>query len=307
MPRPLPFLRSPPSSLTPASPGWPASLARLPDPPARLRIAGELPSLVGAVAVVGTRYASDDALDFAHELGRALAAVGRTVISGGALGVDAAAHRGALEGGGATVAVLATGFDRPYPPSHGPLFARIADRGALLTENDDGSPPVGFAFLARNRLIAALAEAVVVVQAPARSGALSTAALAKRLEKPVFAVPYAPWEVRGEGCVRLLRTGALICTSVRDVLSVRPHSAATAPFRQPSQEGNPLEFDGLDDDAQAVLRALGKRPKHPDKLASGLGMSIMKVQQALLELLLRGQVVERSPGAYALSRDANRT
>jgi DNA processing protein len=261
--------------------------------------------LAGAVAVVGTRYATDEALELAHALGRALAAAGRTVISGGARGVDAAAHRGALEAGGPTLAVLATGFDRPYPPGHGGLFAEIATHGALLTEAEDGAAPLGFAFLARNRLIAALAEAVVVVQAPARSGALSTAALARKMEIPVFAVPYAPWEVRGEGCLTLLRRGALICTSPRDVLSVRPRGAPPGPAPAPNDREKICNVSELDPDGRAVLGRLGRKPRHPDELASALGMSIMRVQRALLQLLLLGLAEERGPAAYVKGPDSS--
>lgn len=261
-------------------------------------MAGKLPQLAGAIAVVGTRYADDDALDFARELSAALAAAGRTVISGGAVGIDAAAHRGALEVGGATIAVLAIGFDRVYPPRHGPLFREIAVAGALVTEQDDGTPPLAWTFLARNRLIAALAAAVVVVQAPVRSGALSTAGLGLKLKKPVFAVPYAPWQTRGEGCLALLRRGAYVCTSARDVLSVRPRRGGGSPGPIPNQGEKGPNFNDLDEDGRAVLSALGSRPTHPDKLAGELDLPIIRVQQALLQLLLLGLAAERGHGAY---------
>lgn len=259
---------------------------------------GRLPELTGAIAVVGTRYADEDALAFAFELGRELAAAGRTVVSGGALGIDAAAHRGALDAGGPTVAVLATGFDPAYPPSHRELFAEIAAEGALVSEADDGSPPAGWTFLARNRLIAALGSAVVVVQAPARSGALSTARLALRLNKPVFTVPYAPWQVRGEGCLALLRQGAAVCTSVRDVLSVRAQRGRGVSQAIPDRGERSTDSGELDSEVRRVLRALGRTPTHPDKLAMALGLPIIRVQQALLQLLLLGQAAERGHGAY---------
>ncbi len=307
MARPMLVLPEPARVIGPAHSDWPASLDRLPDPPSQLRVAGRLPALAGAVAVVGTRYADDDALDFARELGRALAAAGRAVISGGALGIDGAAHQGALEAGGCTVAVLANGFDPPYPRGHVRLFERIAGTGALLSEQPDGTPPVRWSFLARNRLIAALAEAVVVVQAPVRSGALSTAAFAVRLEKQVFTVPYAPWQVRGQGCLGLLRRGARICTSARDVLSVRPHGSGGGFAQAPNGAEDRHDFNELDDVAQTVLRALGGRPRHPDELASALGMRIMTIQQALLQLLLQGLASEQGPGAYVKrTRDSTR-
>jgi DNA processing protein len=291
-------LPEPPRVVRKGEPEWPVQFDALADPPTQLRIAGRLPPLAGAIAVVGTRYADDEGVEFAHELGLALAAAGRTVISGGARGIDAAAHRGALEGGGSTVAVLATGFDRVFPPRHGPLFSEIAASGALVTEQSDGSAPIGWTFLARNRLIAALAEAVVVVQAPVRSGALSTARLGSKLEKPVFAVPYAPWSVRGQGCLALLRRGAYICTSARDVLSVRPLRGQ--PELEPRSNRGEKEpnFKDLDESSRAVLRALGRTPTHPDKLAEELELPIIRVQQALLQLLLLGAVAERGHGMY---------
>jgi DNA processing protein len=314
-PPPLPQARR----LLPSDPDWPrARLAELADPPSELRICGELPPLATAVAVVGTRYADADGLSFARALGSALAAAGCVVVSGGALGIDAAAHRGALEAGGPTVAVLAAGFDPPYPPAHRGLFREVAGQGALVSEQPDGTPPVRFSFLARNRLIAALAQSVVVVQAPLRSGALSTAGVGIRLNKPVFAVPYAPWDARGEGCLELLRRGARICTSYRDVLSVPAHGVSQGHDGSPSglagrgrdslgqapPEARPdgenlILVDTLDADEQAVLGGLSRAPKHPDELSATLGLPAMKVQRALLQLLLQGLAVERGSGRYA--------
>lgn len=300
--------------LTAADPGWPQSLNALRDPPAQLRVRGELPPLERAVAVVGTRYADDEALAFARDLGRDLAAAGCPVVSGGALGIDAAAHRGALEAGGPTVSVLATGFAPGYPTQHAALFERVAAAGALVTEAPDRSPPEAWTFLRRNRLIAALAPSLVVVQAPERSGALSTARIAIRLERRVFAVPSAPWDARGRGCLQLLHKGALICTSLRDVLSVAARDAGRG-ARDPSGEAvsvatsdtgkagpqspeTTLDVSHLDDDGHAVLGALGRRPMHADNLARALGVPIMRVQQALLELLVMGLVREPTPGRY---------
>jgi DNA processing protein len=158
--------------------------------------------------------------------------------------------------------------------------------------------------LSRNRLVAALAEAVVVVQAPFRSGALSTAAVARRLERRVFAVPYAPWEALGEGCTALLRGGARICTSVRDVLSVPPHAGWPAPEAGSGQAENIIHVDELDEDGRAVLERLGRRPLHPDELASSLGLPITRVQPALLSLLLLGLVEERE-GRYQRTSGRN--
>jgi DNA processing protein len=287
----------------------------LPDPPAELRVRGALPDLRNAVAVVGTRFADDEALAFAQQLGQDLAAAGCAVVSGGAIGIDAAAHRGALEAGGQTVCVLATGFAPAYPREHHALFDQIARAGALVSEAPDRAPPEGWTFLRRNRLIAALAPSLVVVQAPERSGALSTARIALKLEREVLSVPYAPWDARGGGCLQLLRNGARICTSVRDVLSVPARETGAAsrkPTSQPSAQAaragqlpleNTLDVSQLDEEGRAVLRALGRRPVHADNLARTLGVPIMRVQHVLLELLVAGLVREPTPGRYAKNPD----
>lgn len=288
-------LDCPPSTLSPRDPDWPERLAELgARAPTSLRVAGRLPNFEGAIAVVGTRYADPEASEFARQMGAELAAAGRVVVSGGALGIDTAAHQGALEAGGLTVAVLATGLSQPYPARNAPLFQHIARQGALMTEHADHVTARGFSFLARNRLIAALSDLVVVVQAPLRSGALSTAALAMKLKRPVFAVPYAPWEARGEGCLTLLRRGANICTSTRDILSLPLQWGGMAACHEP-----------LDEDCRAVLDALRSRARHPDELTVSLGLHILRIQQALTQLLLMGLVIEVGPGRYAKGSGSN--
>jgi DNA processing protein len=299
-------------TLTPADPAWPSSLNDLADPPVQIRVRGSLPELRNAVAVVGTRYADEDALAFAHRLGHDLALAGCAVVSGGALGIDGAAHRGALDAGGPTVCVLASGFAPAYPREHAALFEQIAQSGALVSEAPDRAPPEGWTFLRRNRLIAALAPSLVVVQAPERSGALSSARVALKLERQVFSVPYGPWDVRGGGCLQLLRNGARICTSVRDVLSVPARETGAVARKSkgtPSEQAaraeqlpleNTLDVSQLDEEGRAVLRALGRRPVHADNLARALGVPIMRVQHVLLELLVAGLVREPTPGRYAL-------
>jgi DNA processing protein len=266
-----------------------------------------LPAPAEAVAIVGTRYADAEALAFTRELAAALTEAGLAVVSGGAWGVDAAAHRGALEAGGRTAVVLPIGFDRAYPARHRPLFARIArEGGALVTEQDDGVHPARWTFLARNRLIAALSAATVVVQAPARSGALSTAAAARALEKPVFAVPSAPWEPRGEGCLGLLAAGAHVCTSARDVLSLRPRGSAPAAPQVLRGGRKHKNFDGLDEDGRRVLEVLSRRGQHPDEVARAAGVPIPRVQRALLMLTLRGVARGRGDGTYTRDVDLER-
>ncbi len=295
---PIP-LHAPPTTIAAGDPRLPPELARLVPVPRAIRVGGVLPSLERAVAVVGTRSADPEAVAFARSLGEGLAQAGCVVVSGGARGIDAAAHLGALEGGGPTVAVLATGFDRAYPGGHEELFGRIAERGALVTESEDGTPPLPGLFLRRNAIVAALARVVVVVQAPRRSGALSTAAHGARLGTTVLAVPWAPHDVRGEGCVDLLRRGAGVCTCTRDVLSVPALSAGSLAAETPRGPEKTNEYADLDDDERAIAAVLGPRARHVDELAARARMPVGRAQRALLTLLLSGLAEEREGGRYA--------
>ncbi|HEX7481483.1 MAG TPA: DNA-processing protein DprA [Polyangiales bacterium] len=302
-------------TLRPSDAAWPKGLSELPKPPAAVQIAGELPR-GHCVAIVGTRFADPEALAFAQQLAAALTLAGVTVVSGGAAGVDAAAHQGALDAGGSTLAVLATGLSRAYPPAHGPLFSLIARQGALLCEAIAAPHrPERWTFLRRNQLIAALCGCVVVVQAPLRSGALSTAAWANRLKRPVFAVPAAPWDVRGLGCLQLLRQGARICTSAADVLSLRPSAAGQVPL--PGLLLDPASVEKAKDDERLcqspkprvaapsarVLEVLEQGPAHPDELACRLDMQAARVQEALLTLVLAGLVRQGVDGTYSRTPD----
>jgi DNA processing protein len=181
-----------------------------------------------------------------------------------------------------------------------PLFGEIAVRGAVLTEHDDDVRPRRHSFLGRNRLIAALAQVVVVVQAPVRSGALSTARLAFALKRPVFAVPYTPWDVRGAGCLGLLQRGANICTSTRDILSLPLGWGGTATPGLPGVGDETPCDEPLDEDSRAVLGALSKsRTMHPDELTISLGLHILRIQRALSQLVLLDLAVEAGLGRYA--------
>jgi DNA processing protein len=200
--------------------GYPERLRDLADPPAVLHIAGD-PDRVGdpdSVAVVGARRATPYGLTVARELGFGLSAAGVHVVSGLALGVDSAAHAGALEGRASPIAVLAGGADRPYPPSKRQLHAAVRSLGAVVSEMPPGFGIHRWAFVARNRLIAALAQVVVVVEATRRSGSLTTADLGAELGRTVAAVPGRVTCAVATGTNGLLRDGALMVRGVRDVL-----------------------------------------------------------------------------------------
>lgn len=206
--------------ITPRCPEYPAALAALPtnDRPT-LYLRGRLPQ-GGGVAVVGARQASEAGQRFARLLAAELARRGIAVWSGGALGIDAAAHEGALEAGGATVVVAGGGLDWPYPREHEPLFDRVLrSGGALLARVPDGVRPMPPGFIQRNVILAALTDATVVVEASVKSGARSAAAAARRLGKVLCVVPHAPWDEGGAGCALELARGARAIVDVDDVLA----------------------------------------------------------------------------------------
>jgi DNA processing protein len=201
---------------------YPPGLHELPDPPAVLHVRGDPDALAArdAVAVVGARRATEYGLEVARSLGRSLAVAGVSVVSGLALGIDAAAHAGALEGRAAPVAVLAGGADRPYPRSSRWLYERIAERGAVVSELPPSTGVRRWAFPARNRIIAALSRATVVVEAAERSGSLITADLASDLGRAVGAVPGRVTTPAAAGTNGLLATGAAVVRGPRDVLDM---------------------------------------------------------------------------------------
>jgi DNA processing protein len=278
----------------------PTGLADLPAPPERLFVVGSMPE-ARAVAIVGTRAADPEQLAFTRRLAAELAGAGIVVVSGGALGIDAAAHRGALDVDGITVAVLASSLVHAYPPEHATLFEQIATRGALLCEHEDVPAHRG-RFLQRNRLVAAMTDATVVVQAPVQSGALSTAAIARQLGRHVLAVPSAPWDLRSAGSTALLAAGARVCRGARDVLDALelappeprlPRRSRPREVQQRAPTVVALHFEG---DAAHLHAALTATPAHRDELALRTGLDVPRLQRALLELLLAGAATEHPDG-----------
>jgi len=305
-----------PFDLTPTDPGWPSALAELSTPPTSLRVHGTIPPWQRAVCIVGTRRADPEGLRFAQGLARDLADAGCVIVSGGAMGIDAAAHAGALAAGAPTVAVLASGISPAYPRPHRDLFARIAAAGLLLSEQPDGTPVHGYLFLRRNRLVAALSRVTIVVQAPERSGALSTARHAVELGRPVLSVPAAPWDLRGRGSLMLLRAGAAPCLDAGDVLramsdappnsvtgssQTRPTPSLVLPPKPKSRAKATLVDAELDADAQLVLAALGSTPRSADSLSRDLDLPAARISRALFSLMLAGYADERF-GSYVALR-----
>ena len=231
MSEPKPSFRFP-ERLRATDPAFPSELMDLGRPPAELWKLGSLAALDGPrVAIVGTREATSYGERVTRELAGALARAGACIISGLARGIDAAAHRAALAVGGRTVAVLGTGVDVAYPVGHRALHAEIADRGLLLAEQPPGSRPFKGSFPRRNRIIAALARLIIVIEAPARSGALNTVAHALELQRTVAAVPGPIDAPSSAGTNGLLRDGAQVIGSIGDALTLAGLSGAPARSR----------------------------------------------------------------------------
>lgn len=235
------------------SPDYPHLLSQISDPPPCLWFRGRLDVLgLTCVAVIGARSASQDGLAAAGEIGLGLAMAGVAVVSGLARGVDAAAHQGALDAGGCTIAVLGTGIDRVYPAEHRDLSERIATEGLLLTEFPPGSPPEDWHFPRRNRIISGLSKAVVVVEAREKSGSLITARLAADQGRDVMAVPGTFIGGRNRGANALLRDGAKLVESAVDILQELGIQNCLARPGAESQSPQVIEFTV--DDIAAQLK-----------------------------------------------------
>lgn len=295
--------------LCPGDPEWPDGLDWAPStmtgtvtqmaPPWVLFARGVPVPSAPSVALVGARAASAYGLHVAAELAFALAEAGLPVVSGGAYGIDAAAHRGALDAAAApTVAVLACGVDVAYPRGNDQLLGRIAEQGVILSEVPPGSAPTRVRFLVRNRLIAALAQGTVVVEAAPRSGSLSTAGRAADLVRPVMAVPGPITSVASAGCHELIRQGATLVTGACDVLEqlARPGEQLA-----PAVRGLAQPRDDLSELVRRVLDAVPVRtPVSVARIARTAGVAALVVQQVLPELLLSG-LVEQRDGAWRLT------
>ncbi|MFN2544307.1 MAG: DNA-processing protein DprA [Actinomycetota bacterium] len=268
--------------IVPSDPEYPPSLEDLADPPAWLFVRGrKLHELYPRVAMVGARNCSETGRDIANEMGRGLAQAGICVVSGGALGIDSASHVGALAAGGPTIAVLGCGIDRTYPASNRKLMARIEEAGAVVSEYPPGVSPDAFRFPARNRIVAALAEAVVVVEGATGSGSLITADHALDLGRPISAIPGAVTNPLAAVPLALIRDGATLVRGSEDLLSdlgridARPDADRVAA--------------GLSVAHQTVLARL-TGPTLAEHVARDLQWDLSDVVAALVDLEIRGLV-----------------
>lgn len=302
--------------LTLADPEYPAALLEIADPPVLLYVKGDPSRLTSqtSLAIVGARSATPAGAGNAEAFARSLAGSGLTIVSGLALGIDTAAHRGALaEPSGVTVAVIGTGADRVYPAKNHPLAQEIAQRGVIVSEYPLGTPPLPANFPRRNRIIAGLGRGVLVVEAADGSGSLITARLATECGREVFAIPGSIHSPLARGCHRLIRDGAKLVETAADVLEELnlkpavsiPADRAPAGRNKRAPRGTParpvapsnaeLAFEKASPDEKRVLDALGHDPLDVDTLVLRAGLTVDTLYAILLALELDGHLT-RLPG-----------
>ena len=280
---------------------YPALLGELESAPPILIVRGD--SAIAArpcVAIVGARNASAAAVKLARDFAAALSEAGFAVVSGLARGIDGAAHRGALDGTGGTIGVIASGIDIAYPPEHAELQEQVALHGLLLTEQPPGTEPLARHFPSRNRIIAGLAAGTVVVEAAPKSGSLITARLAGEAGREVMAIPGSPLEPRSQGCNQLIRDGAVLVQSADDVIELIAGFAGTprSTFRETA-----VDFAFADDTVDApadIAGLLTRAPVAVDELIRQSGEAPAAVYLALLELELAGRLVRHAGARVSL-------
>ena len=295
---------------------FPTMLSEGMTPPPLLFLRGTLSCLQRpAVAIVGSRHATPQAQRIAQDFGRALSAKGIVVVSGMASGIDTAAHQGALQAEGGTIAVLGTGIDRVYPRSNHELAYSIAEKGLLVSEFPLGTRPLAANFPRRNRIIAGLSSATLVVEAALESGSLITARLASEMGREVMAIPGSIDNPHSKGCHKLIKEGAKLVECLDDILQECPQllqkapvssysiyketdessaKGATEPLQTADRPSETADESGKDE----LFAAMGYDPVHPDSLAQSLGLPAADVYARLLELELDGQIAAMTGGRY---------
>ena len=286
--------------LAPGETGYPSRLATIDDAPPMLGVRGALDVLMRPmIAIVGSRNASGAGLKFAGQLARDLGDAGFVVVSGLARGIDQSAHRATIESG--TVAVLAGGHDRIYPPEHGDLLASLLESGAAISEMPLGHVPRARDFPRRNRLISGAALGVVIVEAAHRSGSLITARMAAEQGREVFAVPGSPLDPRAAGTNDLIKQGAALVTQAADIINaVTPIMERPIAFGAREEDGEPLDFETDASDRARIVNLLGPSPISLDDLIRMSSASPAIVRSVLLELELAGRLERHGGGLVSL-------
>jgi DNA processing protein len=269
---------------------YPAHLAAVASAPETIHVRGRITRDDAlAVAVVGSRRATPYSLEIAQRLAFDLAARGVTVVSGLARGIDSAAHRGALDAGGRTIAVLGSGVDVIYPPENRRLAERIIESGAIVSQFAPGTRPMAYHFPERNRVIAGLSLAVVVVEAAEKSGALITAGFAGELGREVMAMPGRPTSPESRGAHRLIQDGAALVLDADDVIEGLPAQWRACVRPAVKLGARPEKTDAIDDGGR-VLAAVGDDPVAIDEVIERSGIAVGRATALLLELELTGRV-----------------
>ena len=290
--------------LTLADPRYPPMIAALPDPPPVLYVRGDPEALNRpAIALVGSRNATRDGLDIARSVASAFARTGIVIASGLAAGIDSAAHRGALAAGGLTIGFIGTGADLIYPRAHHALAESVIAQGALVSEFPLGSPAVAHHFPRRNRLIAAQAAAVIVVQAARHSGSLITARLAADLGREVAAFPGSVHSALSRGCHQLIRDGAALVEDAADIAALLESAFArqgwqTKALPVPLSRAPKANLPALSESASRLIAALGWSPVTHDSLLQVSGLPGPQAASALIELELSGLVERLIDGRF---------
>ena len=276
---------------------YPISLSEIDAPPPILFARGDINLLQQpSVALIGSRHATASGLHISHDLAAELSRYGICIVSGFAAGIDTAAHQGCVLAQGKTIAVLGTGIDRVYPASNRDLAHQISHTGLLLSEFPLGTAPIAHNFPRRNRIIAGLSQAIVVVEATLESGSLITARLGLEMNKEVMAVPGSIHNPQSKGCHTLIKQGAKLVESVNDILEECPQLPQIRPVNElTKKKSTPTTCIN---ESSPLLKAMGFDPIHPDQLVDKLGIGATDVYAELLQLEIQGKIAALSGGRY---------